>query len=1101
MGQVFITELADPNNLTALPGTRYIELYNAGASTVDFTDGTGWLLNKYTNGSLTVSQTLSLTGTISADGFYIIATGTDDGDFSTVYGVSADQFDGGDNNVAGANGDDTIELVDGDETTVDLYGTQPITDLTSTVWEFEDGRAERATGATSGKNPPVDADWNTWSDGSGGDVIAVQDAPANFDPGAWIGATNPTITLSTTTLTDFSYIIGGGPSTEKTFTVEGSDLTENITLTAPTNYEISESSGSGFTNSITLTQDAGTVSSTTIYTRLNAGLTAGDYNSEAISATSTGATSKSVTCSGTVYKLEPTNHVTGFTATANGASTIDLVWAENDGTVIPDGYIIMANIDVITAPGDGTDPSDDTDLTDDSGNIKVAHGVTSYSFNNCSPATAYNLEIYPYTNSGTAINFKTDATIPADNATTGAAAAEPGIGDLVITEVSGEDANGTSDDGFIEIYNTTSQELSLANVSARYYNTNPGDPNPTVALFGSIAAGEFKIVTRNEADFLSEYGFVADFADDIFYCNGGDDGVDLYHSSNGTLDQFNEVGTGTSPWIWINGSVYERTNSGSGAIQSNWTEYAAGTGTPKALLLVSWDGSTDDDWNTAGNWDKIIPGSYQNVNIPTGETPVISSTTSANCYDLTLEGSATLNINSDESNNGSLIVGGTSSGNITYNRYMTGVDKWHLISSPVGAQSVNSFVTNGSNAIATNSTKYGLAPYNNSTPAWEHFTTSNTPGNFDAGKGYEVLRTSSGSVAFTGTVATSSVSIGITENTNSWNLVGNPYPSAISGNNPAAAVNNFIAVNTAALHDSYEAIYVWNPASSTYLTVNHTYLSNTAFYVAPGQAFFVYSVVGGSSVSFTEAMQDHQTAASFYKNDYQSIPTLKLMAAKDDRSTATTIKYIEGTTTGLDRGYDAGRITVGDNSFAIYTHLVGDNENLIDFDIQCLPNNDFENMVVPVGLNAPEGSEIIFNVELTDFPTDLYVYLEDREKGEFTNLDESNSKYSIYTDNEISGIGRFYLHTVQQELTSINEGVESEIYRLVPQPSNGILQIRGQIDEDTKLTLYNIAGQSIGEFWLNRGDVNEIVMPAINSGIYLALIQSQSNSRSIKFLW
>ena len=45
-GDVFITEIADPNNNA---NARYIELYNNGASAVNFTEGSGWLINKYTN--------------------------------------------------------------------------------------------------------------------------------------------------------------------------------------------------------------------------------------------------------------------------------------------------------------------------------------------------------------------------------------------------------------------------------------------------------------------------------------------------------------------------------------------------------------------------------------------------------------------------------------------------------------------------------------------------------------------------------------------------------------------------------------------------------------------------------------------------------------------------------------------------------------------------------------------------------------------------------------------------------------------------------------------------------------------------------------------
>lgn len=85
--------------------------------------------------------------------------------------------------------------------------------------------------------------------------------------------TAPTITLSTATLTGFTYVEGSGPSAEQSYTVEGANLTDDIVITPPTNWEISLTSGSSFqTTPITLTQSGGTVSTTTIYTRMVSGL-------------------------------------------------------------------------------------------------------------------------------------------------------------------------------------------------------------------------------------------------------------------------------------------------------------------------------------------------------------------------------------------------------------------------------------------------------------------------------------------------------------------------------------------------------------------------------------------------------------------------------------------------------------------------------------------------------------------------------------------------------------------------------------------------------------------------------------------------------------
>jgi len=129
----------------------------------------------------------------------------------------------------------------------------------------------------------------------------------------------PTITVSPTSLTALNYNLGAGPSAEQSFTISGSNLTNDIILTPPADYEISTTSGSGFISNpstIILTQSGGTVASTTIYVRLKAGLSAGNYNSENISCTSIGATTKNVSCSGTVFTptlTVSTTTLTGFT--------------------------------------------------------------------------------------------------------------------------------------------------------------------------------------------------------------------------------------------------------------------------------------------------------------------------------------------------------------------------------------------------------------------------------------------------------------------------------------------------------------------------------------------------------------------------------------------------------------------------------------------------------------------------------------------------------------------------------------------------------------------------------------------------------------------
>jgi len=74
----------------------------------------------------------------------------------------------------------------------------------------------------------------------------------------------PTIVVNPVSL-DFGDVVLNQNSIEKSFTVLGSYLTDNIVITAPNNFQISTTSGSGYTNTITLTQSGGNVPLTTIY--------------------------------------------------------------------------------------------------------------------------------------------------------------------------------------------------------------------------------------------------------------------------------------------------------------------------------------------------------------------------------------------------------------------------------------------------------------------------------------------------------------------------------------------------------------------------------------------------------------------------------------------------------------------------------------------------------------------------------------------------------------------------------------------------------------------------------------------------------------------
>ncbi len=115
---------------------------------------------------------------------------------------------------------------------------------------------------------------------------------------------------------------------------------------------------------------------------------------------------------------EPDNYPTDFAANAVGI-TINLTWTDATGAQLPSNYLILASDqDNIQLPVDGTPVDDDTDLSDGTGALNIAYGEEMCSFSNLVGNMQYFFTIFPYTNGGAGIDYKTDGTPPEANATT-----------------------------------------------------------------------------------------------------------------------------------------------------------------------------------------------------------------------------------------------------------------------------------------------------------------------------------------------------------------------------------------------------------------------------------------------------------------------------------------------------------------------------------------------------------------------------------------------------------------------------------------------------------------------------------------------------------
>jgi hypothetical protein len=531
-------------------------------------------------------------------------------------------------------------------------------------------------------------------------------------------------------------------------------------------------------------------------------------------------------------------------------------------------------------------------------------------------------------------------------------------------------------------------------------------------------------------------------------------------------------------------SVFKRAISQTEITSLYGTDGTDGT-SPLEVASVSWDGSESSDWANGDNWSTgAVPTATSVITIPAGmpNDPIIGSTTGAAGYSLDVDGAATLTVVSG----GSLIVSGTSIGNVTYNVAVTDTD-WHLVSSPVLGEDYNdTWVTINSIATGTeSSTNRGIATYQNgaadlTTGNWVYMQ-GGASGTYGNGVGYSLLSsTGTGNFSFTGTVNTSDISPSISQSVNNWNLIGNSYTSYLD-------VTAFIAANTSNFGSSFLSIYVWNGSG---------YVETTTGYVYPGQAFFVSASATGTIASFTPAMQSHQTGITFLKSS-NTETSIKLNITNGSSNKITKINYLDGKTRGLDPGFDIGMFNGVSSDLRVYTQLLEDNEG-IAFARQALPISDIEAMIIPLGVKAAAGKEITFTAEALNLPEGIKVFLEDRQENVITRLDEENAKYEVTLSESLNGVGRFFIHTSAKSALSVGTALLETVS--VYQLDNATLRVAGLSQGKASVKLFNVLGKQMMQTSFEANTSRDIALPNLAKGIYIVQLETENGSLNKKII-
>ena len=492
---------------------------------------------------------------------------------------------------------------------------------------------------------------------------------------------------------------------------------------------------------------------------------------------------------------------------------------------------------------------------------------------------------------------------------------------------------------------------------------------------------------------------------------------------------------------------------------------------------------------------------------------------------LTIEKSGSMNVSGNFSNSGTVTmhsdgdefsamkVSGSTSGTITYNRFVNVADlsgnEWDLIGSPVGGLSISNFVADNSGILATNGSQFAVGYYDNATNDWTNYTTATvaSANDFDIGKGYQMGTVSGGTqiLAFTGTISANDETQSVINNNaaNSgngrrWNLVANPYPTYLNANDDADNTNNFLTTNVSKIDSEFLAIYGWDADGTGYTARGHDFNSNAAVYLAPGQAFFIASDdVVGENITFSEAIQTVSPASSddFIQGDAMSAKEIFLRIYHDDLFIEDThIKFQDNMSLGLDPGYDLGSF---DQNVAISSRLIEDDQGT-NFSHQQLPLSSMQNAVIPIVVNQPAGQEFRINLHSATIPNPN-VFLEDVQQGTFTNLYEDD--VVISSDSDLVGVGRFYIHMSSETMS--NEVGSRNLLNAYKRINDGHITIEGLSSQTANInvSLYNILGSKVLSTSFDNS-LNERIISTqgISYGIYVIELESSGNRVAKKIL-
>lgn len=559
----------------------------------------------------------------------------------------------------------------------------------------------------------------------------------------------------------------------------------------------------------------------------------------------------------------------------------------------------------------------------------------------------------------------------------------------------------------------------------------------------------------------------------------------------------------------------------------------------------TWNGSVDTNWNVANNWTPSgVPTAAQSVNIPNvTNDPIVGAGADAYACSLSIENGGVLTINPGKNiivtnavtvaaggtfnvqNSASLIqVNNVANSGIMNMQRTANIRKLDYVywSSPVtfgsnfssGAispLSPSNLIFKWTPTIGTNAGGFG-----NWTQAVE---------NMAVGKGYIVRgpNTFTATAApytatFIGTPNNGNISAPIqrgtyngvnyntivsttpgTKDDDNWNLIGNPYPSAIKAVDfltQNTNIDGFVNIWThgtlpsTAIIDPFYNNYAYNYTSSDYITYNSSGASSGPGtyngYIPAGQGFFVLmkhtSAATSENVIFNNTMRSKTyDNGQFFKNTQETNSEnegriwLDIVAA-NGANVRSLVAYVDGATNDRDRLFDA--VADGKLSLDLYSTIA---EEPMRIQGKTLPFD--QNDKVPLGFKVPQnGTYTIALAAVEGFftNTNQTIYLEDKQTNIIHDLRQNPYLFSALSGLDLN---RFILRYTNETL-SVDDFNTNEATVLVISANE--LSVKSTKNEIKSVRVYDILGRELANYPnVNGYEVSLTKIQKNNSGLII----------------